>query len=247
MEIVSWEILSKLTPWCVLEFYFNSLKDDTENIVPMKDDVQKFLNFVQRNEQYNQSISKFIASNLVDTDSSKKSDFFRNNAAIKYENEDYLEGLEDINKAIEYDVNNPKNYLIRAYIFTRLSSAQIIPGINGSIITKYLNQAYDQGMADYRKVASLTKENDKELFFEAETQRISLQTGKVFLMNVTREERTKKLSELKNELNNLDKSLPYNDAMIGIYSKEIDNLIDYLKTSPRICSTNSDGSLSCVE
>lgn len=98
----------------------------------------------------------------------------RKSAFEKYKNEEYLDALTDINQAIELAKKNPKNLLVRAYIYHDLYKNFYTywheSGPAEKVRKKYSNRWYKQAMDDYEKAIEFAEDKNGEIAIEAQVR-----------------------------------------------------------------------------
>ena len=150
-------------------------------------------------------------------------------AIEKFKNNFFLEALSEINKAINLDIQNPSNYLVRGYIYAALYK-NFTPGSLVSTLDKtrntYANEWHQKGIDDFQKVIELSGEGKPDLFIEAKVRLAHLKAEKAFTFMFDLERANMMYADILKDLNVL--LIKFND------NKKIVNYINLIKNSQKI-------------
>lgn len=225
MDTSTWEIISKIA--LIGSLVFGILTISSTTIMHVADSKLKKIFRAQDNEMHKKllnavdSIPNTVIKQLEEqSEEDKKEDenTFRLLALNKYKKNEYFDALSDINKAIECGNNNPKNYLLRGYIYSAIYDKfgeRYYIRQKEDVKQNYTLQWYKEAVSDYSKVIALTEE-ESSLAIEA---KIRLEFHKALKAGKSGENEAIELyNESIKELDKIQKEYPENKNAKTFYN-----------------------------
>jgi tetratricopeptide (TPR) repeat protein len=208
-------------------FFVNRAQTKLKKVSEKKDDrrwEEQRINLSEIKTAINDGVNDLGHLIIGRDDSAGKTELdFRRVAFDQFKQEDYFDALQNAERAVKLGETNPRNYLVRGYIYTELYENFYPVAAGQTVVVKQADRWYEDAMNDYRKVVDLTEGKDTTLFIEAKVRIVSLLTIKpVYSFSFDRKKGDKYFNEATTAINDLLAKFP-NDEKILTFSKLLDD------------------------